>query len=790
MTTPFHWISRLAALIALCIVPALALMQIAPPAPRDGGEHEFSATRALAHVKRVARAPHPVGSAEHAVVRDYIVAELTRLGASPTVQRTTASDHETNAMLGLTTIENVVARLPGTTPGKALLLVGHYDSVPTGPGASDDGHAVAVLLETLRALRAGPPLAHDVVFLFSDGEELGLLGARAFAASPEAKDIALALNFEARGTGGPAFMFQSSSAGLARMLGEAAPWPMASSLLDEVYRRLPNDTDLSALMHAGIPGMNFAYFDRYAGYHSQRDSVEALDPASLQQQGDNALALARHFSSGTASAATGDASWFHVTRGTLIWYPRIVDAIALAIIALGMIALVVRTRRRGQLRLRALVIGGAAMATALVACTMVARIAWAQLAPRVMPDSPTSGLVGDGWIVLGFLGLALAGTLALCRVALRWARVAELALGALVVLIALAAAVIAIAPGAAYLLVWPAAGALVGAAALATAPHNAALSGKRTLALVLGAAVPLWLIAPWLRLLFALVGLPQLAVIVALGVVLIGCALPALLAITDGWRWRAPLGVLVLATATLGIGLRTTGATPAQPAADSIAYALDTDAQRAAWITDQVPDDAWTARLIGDAQHRTAHDGFFPFTDWTFYQAPATAVALPAPQLVVIANEVEGGDPFSNAHDAGPAVRHLQLRVTAGGPAESTLIYLVSSAKIRAATIAGQRFDRQQVTSTARWAVRYTGAPRDGFELALDVDASAEITLRVVDQYHGLAAAPAPARPGEFVETPFGFGPVDQTYVGRTFRNLHDVMVRIDAPTPSPTPTR
>jgi acetylornithine deacetylase/succinyl-diaminopimelate desuccinylase-like protein len=50
----------------------------------------------------------------------------------------------------------VVARLSGTGGSKSILLVSHYDSVATAPGASDDSSGVATLLETARALKAGP----------------------------------------------------------------------------------------------------------------------------------------------------------------------------------------------------------------------------------------------------------------------------------------------------------------------------------------------------------------------------------------------------------------------------------------------------------------------------------------------------------------------------------------------------------------------------------------------------------------------------------------------------------
>ncbi|MDE2150286.1 MAG: M20/M25/M40 family metallo-hydrolase, partial [Gammaproteobacteria bacterium] len=77
-------------------------------------------------------------------------------------------------------VNDVIATLPGREDA-ALLLVAHYDSVPAGPGVGDDLSGVATMLEIARALRAGPTPQASVIFLFSDGEEEGLLGASAFA---------------------------------------------------------------------------------------------------------------------------------------------------------------------------------------------------------------------------------------------------------------------------------------------------------------------------------------------------------------------------------------------------------------------------------------------------------------------------------------------------------------------------------------------------------------------------------------------------------------------------------
>lgn len=210
---------------------AILLDRRTPPVVAESAPAtEFSAVRAMRHIPRIAQQPHPSGTAAHAVVRDGLVAQLQALGLETQVQRT-ESVLARPRTVQVATVENVVARLAGTQPGQAILLVAHYDSVPTGPGASDDASAVAALLETARALKAGPPLRNDVIFLFSDCEETGLHGARAFVNQhPWAHEAKVVLNFDARGNSGPVYMFQTGDRNgwwIRRFL-ESAPWPAAS----------------------------------------------------------------------------------------------------------------------------------------------------------------------------------------------------------------------------------------------------------------------------------------------------------------------------------------------------------------------------------------------------------------------------------------------------------------------------------------------------------------------------------------------------------------------------------
>jgi acetylornithine deacetylase/succinyl-diaminopimelate desuccinylase-like protein len=174
------------------------------PTPANAPAQVFSAERAMAHVAAIAQKPHPSQSAEWVRVRDYLRGELSKFGVEPQIQTGigTYLTKRRGRMSG--PVENIVARLKGSANTRPIMLAAHYDSSPNGPGAADDAHGVAVLLETLRALHSGPPLRNDVIFLMTDGEERGLLGADVFMREhPWSHDPAVALNFEARGTGGP-----------------------------------------------------------------------------------------------------------------------------------------------------------------------------------------------------------------------------------------------------------------------------------------------------------------------------------------------------------------------------------------------------------------------------------------------------------------------------------------------------------------------------------------------------------------------------------------------------------
>ena len=195
-------------------------------------------------------------------------------------------------------VNNLVAKVPGTSPAGAVLMVAHYDSVPSGPGAGDNAASVAAILETMRALKAGPALRNDLIILFTDGEELGRLGAKGFVETyPALHNLRVVLNFAMRGDAGPSTMYQPPAQDwwLIDRLAAAGPYPRRTALLPLLFPPPPGETDLDIFLGAGLDGMTFGVLRGITRYQTELDNVGLLDQRALQDQGMRALSMAQRF---------------------------------------------------------------------------------------------------------------------------------------------------------------------------------------------------------------------------------------------------------------------------------------------------------------------------------------------------------------------------------------------------------------------------------------------------------------------------------------------------------------
>ncbi|MDM9630174.1 M20/M25/M40 family metallo-hydrolase [Robiginitalea aurantiaca] len=293
----------------------------------DLPETAFSTDRAMEHVTELSKEPHAVGFPAHAKVRRYLLSQLKSLGLTPELQSGYIAGDKGSVSLS----QNILARIPGTGKGKALLLLSHYDSQPHSSfGASDAGSGVATILEGIRAFRTtGKTPANDIIILFTDSEEIGLNGAELFVnAHPWVKDVGLVLNFEARGSGGPSYMLIETNRGNAKMIEgfqQANPeFPVANSLAYSVYKMLPNDTDLTVFREDGdIEGFNFAFIDDHFDYHTAMDIQPRLDPKTLAHQGSYLMPLLEYFSDADLDQmkSLNEEVYFNVPIFKLISYP-------------------------------------------------------------------------------------------------------------------------------------------------------------------------------------------------------------------------------------------------------------------------------------------------------------------------------------------------------------------------------------------------------------------------------------------------------------------------------------
>lgn len=723
-----RWTAGFAALIVLAVTSFLAVYLTRPPAPKkvDAPATSFSAERAMAHVAAIAKAPHPPGTAEHTAVREYIIGQLKAAGLEPELYRAQGLKVYGQSTIEAAMTTNVVARLRGTSPTRAVMLASHYDSVPTGPGASDDGAAVAAMLETLRALKAGQPLQNDVIFLFTDAEELGLLGSQAFVdGHPWMKEAGLVLNFEARGTGGPAIMFEVSDQN-GRLMSEfarAVATPSSTSVAYEVYRRLPNDTDVTEFKRVeGLDYLNVAYIGHWTRYHTALDNVANVDRGGLQQMGEYALGVASHFGSlSLPLPAAGNAVWFNALRWWLVHYPA-AWAIPLAVVSAVLMVVVLVF---GFCR-RTLTVSGTALGLAALVLLLVTAVG---LTMGVKALIPIRAGVRYEMFPPAYAALVVVAALVIYGRVLRRVQTADLTAGAAVLWLALALATPLLIPGGSYLFLWPLVFVLGG---LAYACWKAEPPGALW-AMTLGGLPAILLAVPLVLTVFdGLATLPEAPV--ALLALMAGLLAAPLRAVWDLGRWWAPAAALLTAIAVV-VPAVLLPPNALNPMVSAAVYGLDADSGKAYWLVRPVKATEWSSQFGGDQAVESEAPEFFPYLMSTFRRAPAPQLVLPAPELDVVSDHLEG------------SVRTLQLRLRSPRKAHLAEVYLQGPVEVLGSTVGGMPVLRTCALgeNCIPWYLRYSGLPAEGVEITLRVKTGQPVSFRVIDTTFGLPDIPGAA---------------------------------------------
>jgi hypothetical protein len=751
MTTSF---TRWLPIVGVVVFMALVLYLVRPPQPvaTDAPAETFAAGRALRDSRVIAQRPHSTGTPAHKVVQAYIVRRCQEMGLQPVVQDTSVlSAQFGQVMMGR--VQNIIARLPGKDRnGKAVLVLAHYDSETHAPGAGDDGAGVAAMLETIRALRAGPPLAHDVIWLFTDGEEAGLLGAQAYVADTVRlhREVGVALNFEGRGNQGPSLTFEVSSQNgwVIREYARAAPTPIASSLFYEAYRHLPNNTDFTPLRNAGVTGLNFAFIGGFSYYHSPADTPAHLDLGSLQHHGDYMLSLVRHFGNISLTQTKGpDYTFFNPIGTWLVCYPAAWNLLLTTLAICLLLVVVALAIRRRLLSLPSLLGGALAWLLGLVLLLVVG---WGLLT-GIKALYPLYSAFYDAnfynsmayQVALVALGGAVFATY------YSWLsqrlRPDTLIGGALLAVALLLGVLQWQAASSAYLLLWPLLFATLAWAWRLRQPSQAAPSGLVGWLLLLPAVGILGQVLYLLLIIFGL-GILVLTAMLLLSL-LLGLLLPLLLPAINGRAGgsRAILPGIGLATAlvALVVGQITSQPTADQPQQTHLYYALDASRGRAYWLSAATQPDPWTRLVLTHPQYQPL-PSLYPKQKIPVLHQAAPVLTLGAPEIRMLADSIVAGH------------RHLRVLLQPGRTdVSSVFLTIADSTALYSLRVAGHSVSADQLNAGAPPPINFIAPRATGEVIDLELATTGPVRLAVTTRSLGLSAIPGlPALPATYVPKP------------------------------------
>lgn len=735
-----HWVI-LAALLALAVITHWAY---APPAPQpsDAPAGVFSGQRAALVLGELVGAgiPHPLASAADAKIRGQLVQHLNALGIATELQEGWACD----VALACGRVVNIIGRIDGSEPASGtVLLAAHYDSVPAGPGAGDDGIGVASIIEIARVLKQQPAPRHPIILLIDEGEEAGLLGARLFVAEhPAARSIRAAVNLDARGDSGPSLMFETGAATdwALRMFAGVVARPMSNSLYYFVYKLLPNDTDFTVFKAAGYEGFNFALIGDVERHHTPQDRLANLDLGSLQHQGQNALAVVQALAKADLSHPPASAAVFFDVFGRTLWHwPASWSAwLGLALTA-ALIGALWTMKRRTGVSAQSILYALAAMMLGWLGAVLISAVLLTVLraSGAVPPAEAYSWAAFPDGMHAACVALALLAPA--CAVRLSRGRVDAWSLWlANVKLFAALALLCSLKfPELSYLFLAPA---LAGLVAALLAMRTVRRSGSKQQVPAPIAALPVlgaaFTFIPILLLLYPALGTDAWPIVTALsGLAALGLA--PLLAETPARSYRI---YVWLTTVTVIVGAGVTLLRPAysaqMPQRTLLWYALDADTGKAAWVLQ--PDSKRRPPQL--ALHAASRVQQAPLPEGNISRvivAEAPHLDYPAPQLQLLGIETR----------AGGVLYHLHVRSARNAPEIELAVADDRAVKATLKLGADHKLPAHfwRAADGSRW-LQLIGVAPEGLDLELETSNATDLTVTLLDRSYGLPATGAALR--------------------------------------------
>lgn len=639
-----HEDGRLAAFIFGAALVAVAFawwMSLAPrPLPGIGPADAFSAYRAIEHVRQMAVEPHPGGSHANEKVYEYIAGQLQAMGVEMVVERPIMlRDGRTVERNGA-----ILARLPGTASTGAFAVDAHFDSTPYGPGAADDVSGIAAMLETIRALKAGKPLKNDVLFCFADKEEMGGDGGPGvFIRHPWFKDVRAILGLETRGTSGPALMFETGpdNGFLIRQLAQSEAHPRATSIMFDFYNRMPFGSDFDKYKRLDLPGLNVAYIDDFAQYHTKLDAPENLDLASLQHHGSYTLGLSRRLGEvSLENCRAPNVIYFNTVGSHMVVYPYSWGTpIAWAAGLFFLVVLLFGFARR-QLTISGVLAGVGIYFSAAVLSFIVT----VPLAALVYFKFHEHALYRNDSLSMAQLLMGVGILLLFARLARNRVRPQNLLAGVLVWWTVVLGILLYIAPYGSYAAAWPLMFISISLFVLCLSPRERTPSNLQIAIASLAVLPAIMLLVPSFVVMSYAVTALLVPVLLLLVLLMTATLLPQMSLLPA--RIHSGTGVVMVISGILLFALAclTNTPSPDRPRQNCLSYAVNFDTGEAWWISGDKKLDEWTRNFFPEDGQYVALAEFLGYDNGPRYRrAAAPMPPFGKTVLTVLGDRIENG---------------------------------------------------------------------------------------------------------------------------------------------------
>ena len=721
-----------AGVVALIFILVVALGSTAkvsiPPKPvgANAPESEFSAERAMALIEEFAQKPHPLGSLENVRVQGVLKDALEELGYEVFIQDQPLEQGST-----ISRARNVYARLQGTDSTGAIALCAHFDSVPYGPGAADDGSGVAAIIETARVLKHSEPLKNDVIFLLTDGEENGLLGPRTFLEhNPWRDDLKLVLNFEARGHYGPSMMYLTwpGNAYTMRNFIEGTSHPVTSSVMFDFASALPTSSDYYVFKERGYPGFDLAYVGGLKYYHTPNDSPEKLNMRSLQHHGTYGVSVAKHFGNVDLTRLLEDPDDLVVYFNTFGYHMVVYSAKWIWPVSILALLIAVTALALGLARKR-ISIGGTltGVVTFVVPLLASALLAMVPVYFGILRFGPYA-LYNLHWFIIGSCLLTLAVFTLTYAIAARVVRAESLASGALVLLLPVLIAGTYFLPMGSFMFAWPITGAGLGLLALFLLPRSEG-PWLPLMAGGAGALPALVMMSPFVLTLIETFTFLLTPVAMLLAGVMLGLAVLPLAVLGRAPRvgFGTPAVALVLAVCALLPAVFDNRFTPDRPKMNYLLYGANFTEGTAIYATTDRELDEWTEQFFGEGDSYGHIHEFAPFERDEFRLAEAPLADMDIATVEVIEDTVDGD------------TRRVTVFVQAGIETVDYNLMVHPGVPLLSVTVDGRPWDIGPNLPVAQWNGRIRGRFDEGLTYVFELEgADASLGLTIIEQNLGV----------------------------------------------------